>query len=101
MLLMAPTVIKASCKGPLDVSLAYLHTAHLQQALTNPLCSHHSHMGIRQLEKCLFFVFCQTAQSLLSNMSVEEMSECGKAPGVSLKGKSVLLFDRMLNVSHK
>lgn len=86
--LKAPLFLKLIAKQHLTSSWpASPPAACLQRALTNPPCVLIIlTWGIRQLEKCLFFVFCQTAHSVLSCMSLGEMFECGKAPGTSMKG---------------
>lgn len=104
MLAKAPAVCKASCKATLDVCLAYLHAARLQRALTNPQCVLIAlTWESGSWRSACSFMFCQTAHSVLSHMSAEEMSERGEAPGVSQKAPRrikpcVLMFDRGLNM---
>lgn len=93
MLLRSPAVCAASCKAALDVSLAHLHAAHLHQALTNPLCvlmalTWESGSCRSACSLCMRVCVCvfETAHSVLSHMSVKEMSERNKAPGVFLTG---------------
>lgn len=93
MLPRAPAVCKAPCKAAFDVCLAYLHPARLRRALTNPPCvlitlTWESGSWRSACSLC----FCQTAHYVLSPMSTGEMSERGKAPGVSLMAPHKLGF---------
>lgn len=86
-LLWSPTACNSFCKATLDVYLAHLRTARLQRALTHRPCVPIAlTWESGSCRSACSLCFCQTADSVLSHMSVKEVSVRGKAPGVSSEG---------------